>query len=178
MSLLSIASVKLVSELPELVRLHFAHFLTTKEIICVSTTCKQLISILPTFLRIKGKSFPAYGRGTGRGIPQIYFDGPKLKKRVKKRRCPLHDGSSSRNFFRGQIYCYANFFCDANFSIVFGLNFRGQKSLRGANCLRGAPPLWTGMGRPRRWEQERRGLGSAYQRRRNGGRVSQYIWSC
>ena len=34
------------------------------------------------------------------------------------------------------------FFCYANFSIVFGPNFsKGQKSLRGANCLRGRPPV-------------------------------------
>ena len=27
--------------------------------------------------------------------------------------------------FSGEIYCYANLFCYANFSIVFGPNFRG-----------------------------------------------------
>ena len=49
---------------------------------------------------------------------------------------------SSRNFFEGgKIYCYANFFCYDNFSIVFGLNFKGQKSPRG-ELSQGAPPLW------------------------------------
>ena len=40
---------------------------------------------------------------------------------------------------RGKIYCYANFFCFANFSIVFGPNFKRGKSLRGrgANGLKG-----------------------------------------
>ena len=36
----------------------------------------------------------------------------------------------------GKIYCYANFFCYANLSIVSGPNFRG------ANCFRGTAPLW------------------------------------
>ena len=38
-----------------------------------------------------------------------------------------------QEFFQGgKIYCYANFFYYANFSIAFGPNFReGQKSPRG-----------------------------------------------
>ena len=40
---------------------------------------------------------------------------------------------SSRTFFRGKIYCYANF------SIVFGPNFRGG-SLRGKKLPQRAPP--------------------------------------
>ena len=48
---------------------------------------------------------------------------------------------SSKNVFQGgKIYCYANLFCYANFSVVFGPNFGGCKSLWGANCLRGRPP--------------------------------------
>ena len=39
---------------------------------------------------------------------------------------------SYRNFCRRGVYCYANFYCYAKFSIVFGPNFRGQKSLRGS----------------------------------------------
>ena len=46
---------------------------------------------------------------------------------------------SFRDFFGG-IYCYANFFCYADFSIVFGTNFEGQKSLREGKCLRGRSP--------------------------------------
>ena len=46
----------------------------------------------------------------------------------------------SRNFFKGEIYCYANFFCYANFSIVFGPNFRGKVS-EGGQSASGAP-LW------------------------------------
>ena len=38
---------------------------------------------------------------------------------------------SSRNFVGG-IYCHANFFCDANFSFVFGPNFKEVKISRGA----------------------------------------------
>ena len=52
-------------------------------------------------------------------------------------------GLSSRNFFQeGKIYCYANFFGYANFSIVFGPNFRGQKSP--GELPQGVPPvpLW------------------------------------
>ena len=46
------------------------------------------------------------------------------------------------------LLCHANFFCYANFSIVFGPNFRGQKSLGGKSRGDGevsggwAPPLW------------------------------------
>ena len=40
-------------------------------------------------------------------------------------------------FFRGgKIYCYANFVCHANFSIVFGPNFGGGQTASG-----GALPL-------------------------------------
>ena len=43
-------------------------------------------------------------------------------------------------FSGGKIHCYANFFCYANFSIVFEPNFGGgQKSLRGQNARGGAP---------------------------------------
>ena len=38
----------------------------------------------------------------------------------------------------GKIYCYANFCCYGNFSIVFGKNFRG-KSLGEGRLLQGAP---------------------------------------
>ena len=54
---------------------------------------------------------------------------------------------SSRNFFwgggGGKIYCYANFFCHANFSIVFGPNFRGAKVSEGGKLPRGEgrPPV-------------------------------------
>ena len=44
-------------------------------------------------------------------------------------------------FFQGgEIYCYANLFCYANFSIVFGPNFRGTKST-GGKLPQGAPPV-------------------------------------
>ena len=37
-----------------------------------------------------------------------------------------------QEFFRvGKIYCYANFFHYANFSIVFGPNFRGEQTASG-----------------------------------------------
>ena len=45
---------------------------------------------------------------------------------------------SSRNFFQGGIYCYANFFCNA---IVFGPNFReGQTFSGGQTASGGRPP--------------------------------------
>ena len=47
---------------------------------------------------------------------------------------------SSRNFFRvGKIYCYANFFHYANFSIVFGPNFGGGQTASGGG-LSGTKP--------------------------------------
>ena len=49
---------------------------------------------------------------------------------------------SSRNVFGGggKMYCFANFFCYADFSIVFGPNFRGTKVSEGAHCLRRGDP--------------------------------------
>ena len=42
-------------------------------------------------------------------------------------------------FSEGKVYCYANFFCCANFSIVFGPNFwGGGKSIRGRIASEGA----------------------------------------
>ena len=38
--------------------------------------------------------------------------------------------------FFGGNYCYANFFCHANFSIVLKPNFLGGGQIPGANCLR------------------------------------------
>ena len=44
-------------------------------------------------------------------------------------------------FFRGaKFYCHVNFFYYANFSIVFGPNFGGQKSLRGQSASGGGAP--------------------------------------
>ena len=37
---------------------------------------------------------------------------------------------------RGKIYCYADFFCYANFSVVFKPNFRGEVS-EGGKLLEG-----------------------------------------
>ena len=65
-------------------------------------------------------------------IREIYAWTSKAAHRVFQQR-GASSWLSSRNFFRGsKIYCYANFFCYANCSLVFGPNFRGrQKSLRG-----------------------------------------------
>ena len=41
----------------------------------------------------------------------------------------------------GEIYCHANFFYYANFSIVFRPDFRGAKVSERANFLRGVPPV-------------------------------------
>ena len=41
----------------------------------------------------------------------------------------------------GKIYCCANFFCYANFSIIFGPNFRGAKVSEGGTASGGAPPV-------------------------------------
>ena len=78
------AEAKLITELPELALLHIALFLTTEEITCLSRTCKRINSILPAFMRIKGKDFHEFGPSGGHWCPEIYFDGPKLKKRVKE----------------------------------------------------------------------------------------------
>ena len=37
----------------------------------------------------------------------------------------------------GKIYCFSNFYCYANFSIIFGPNFTGDKGLAGGGG--GAP---------------------------------------
>ena len=39
-----------------------------------------------------------------------------------------------------KTYCYASFFCDANFSIVFGPNFGGAKVSEGGKLPRGGRP--------------------------------------
>ena len=46
-----------------------------------------------------------------------------------------------QEFFRvGKIYCYANFFHYANFSIVFGPNFGGGQTASGGGGLSGTKP--------------------------------------
>ena len=47
---------------------------------------------------------------------------------------------SSTTFLEGGIYWHANFYCYANFSIVFRPNFKGEKSGGGGELLYGALP--------------------------------------
>ena len=42
-------------------------------------------------------------------------------------------------FSEGKIYCFANFFCCANFSIAFGSRFGEAKVSEGGDCMRGVP---------------------------------------
>ena len=63
----------------------------------------------------------------------------KMKIYIRRERVHFVIWLPSRNSFRG-IYCYPNFFCYANFSIIFRTKVQwGQKSPRGANCFRGPP---------------------------------------
>merc|ERR1719228_49238 len=73
----------LLKNLPELVLLHIARYLSVEQKIVLSQTCKSLYLILPKFLRIKGKDFDKRGPYDGHWCPERYFDGPRLRRRVK-----------------------------------------------------------------------------------------------
>ena len=71
-------------------------------------------------------------------LPYAYeeYAPTRLSSKSALKKCRL----SSRKFFQGgKIYSYANFFCYANFSIVFGPNFGGAEVCEGGNCPRGGP---------------------------------------
>ena len=74
----------------------------------------------------------------------IYADDTSLFKTIRRSRriekladSYIYSRFSSRNFFQGGggANCYANFFCYANFSVVFGPNFGEGELLEGE-----APP--------------------------------------
>ena len=66
---------------------------------------------------------------------------------VSERNFQIYTLPRSLAFFQGFFwgnYCYANFFCYANFSIVFycfQANFLGEEKIPGANCLREKPAV-------------------------------------
>ena len=56
-----------------------------------------------------------------------------------------------QEFFQGgggKIYCYANFFCYANLSIVFGPNFGGGKLSERGKLPQGPPVTESQVGPP------------------------------
>ena len=71
------------SEMPDLVLLRIADFLTPEDTTKLSMTCRRLKELLPTFLVMRGPDISSRGRGTGMGTLETYFNGPKLHKSVK-----------------------------------------------------------------------------------------------
>ena len=74
----------LLSELPDLVLLKVADFLTEEETARLGMTCRRLHALLPKFLVMRGKDFSARGSGTGWGNVELYFDGPRLLAGVRR----------------------------------------------------------------------------------------------
>ena len=66
------------SELPELVLLRVADFLTEEDTTRLRMTCRRFHSLLPSFLVMRGPDFSLDGSGTGWGDMEPYFDGTRL----------------------------------------------------------------------------------------------------
>lgn len=78
-----------LSDIPDLVLLHVADYLSPEDIVKLARTCRRFYSILPSFLVMKGKDFyavgPTYQESVRKGSPpEHYFDGPPLTSTVKK----------------------------------------------------------------------------------------------
>eukprot|EP00794_Sanderia_malayensis_P000361 gene361-994_t len=73
-----------LAALPEVVLLNILRFLETDHIIQFSMTCKRINEILPKFKRIRAKDFDKYGPSSGNWCPEKWFDGPRLKNKIKK----------------------------------------------------------------------------------------------
>ena len=76
-------------DMPELVLLHMADYLSPEDTVRLARTCRRFYSILPSFLVMKGEDFhavgPSYQESVRNGAPpELYFDGPPLTSTVKK----------------------------------------------------------------------------------------------
>ena len=78
------AEVGDITQLPDLVLLRIAKYLTPDSICKWSMTCRRLYTVLPHFLVMRGDDFHIYGPSGGHWAPEPYFEGPVLIRRVKK----------------------------------------------------------------------------------------------
>lgn len=72
-----------MEDLPELVHMQIASFLSPEDTQALALTCKRIQSVLPRYLIIKGPDFHIYGPSGGHFAPEPYFIGPILKGPVK-----------------------------------------------------------------------------------------------
>ena len=75
--------------LPELVLLKIGEYLSYRECINLSMTCRRLRNVLPKFVLIKGEEFKIHGPNGGHWCPEFYFDGPTMKGKVKRFRASV-----------------------------------------------------------------------------------------
>ena len=67
-----------ISQLPEVVLLRIAKYLTPDSLCKWSMTCRRLYKVLPHFLVMRGDDFHIYGPSGGHWAPEPYFEGPVL----------------------------------------------------------------------------------------------------
>ena len=73
-----------LSELPDLVLFRLADFLKEEDTARLGMTCRRLRDLLPRFLVMRGEDFSVRDSGTGWGVVEPYFDGPRLPAGVKR----------------------------------------------------------------------------------------------
>ena len=72
------------TQLPEVVLLRIAKYLTPDSICKWSMTCRRLYRDLPRFLVMRGDNFHIYGPNGDDWAPEPYFEGPVLTRKVRK----------------------------------------------------------------------------------------------
>jgi hypothetical protein len=82
-----VKSCQKMENLPELVLLKIAEYLSPKECVQLSMTCKRFYKVLPQFVCFHGDNFEVSGPFRGHWAP--YFDGPKLRGKVKSFRASV-----------------------------------------------------------------------------------------
>ena len=90
--------------MPELVLLRIADYLAPEDIVHLAQTCRRAYSVLPRFLLIRGNDFTVRGPPGGHWAPELYFDGPKLNKSIRKLTVSLEWKDQGWGNRKGEIF--------------------------------------------------------------------------
>ena len=78
-----------MEDLPDVVLLKIAEYLSPEICARLSMTCKRFHKILPKYVCFRGDDFKISGPFDGHWAPESYFDGPKLRGKVKSFRASV-----------------------------------------------------------------------------------------
>ena len=79
-----------MEDLPDLVLLKIAEYLSPKQCAWLSMTCKRFHQVLPKYVSFGGEDFKISGPFEGHWAPESYFDSPELRGKVKSFRASVN----------------------------------------------------------------------------------------